>query len=460
MKHTVDLSDNDILFMDDDTGNIVISVATLPSDAAANDEVEVHFAEDPKNIVHVYTLKEFDSDNDVATLDWHKQLGESLLTEAPLANTLERAVKKSIKQDKRAAKREDKAKLQLAKKLFKRDLSPEGRKWKFYIPYSDGKYNGPLDREKVRGWYDEVAIGEELYPEITNAIVTTESGFIVRRGLEDFYRKGVKLDKSNTKLDPKYSVPWPEADDNTSDDDDDIDFSQYRIRDDADDDDDSVNTDKQLQKSEQDTDSKEADDKDSKETSNTKKSKDKHTDTRYNLGISSNTYSHFLKLLYTLRPKVYDAFDKPLDNSKINTIKYNNLGDYQIDIDGKRVPVIDWIKTAVKNKVLTEKMLAESPIIHIDDTDAMNPHNIDFKDKIRTAIEQEQAQAQAAEKSAKEQQLRDKYSDVMSKLETSKNHNDSVEDTLEVLFEALVPSSGPADSVAGELVRAWTAGPT
>ena len=78
---------------------------------------------------------------------------------------------------------------------------------------------------------------------------------------------------------------------------------------------------------------------------------------RYDFGVSSDTYKHFLKLAYLMKPVIKDAMGNvaSLDSIEdLRKISYNNLLDYKIEINGRDVELVDWMKSAVKNKVLTE----------------------------------------------------------------------------------------------------------
>lgn len=117
------------------------------------------------------------------------------------------------------------------------------------------------------------------------------------------------------------------------------------------------------------------------------------------------------------------------------------------DINDQEI-TLKWVKQ------LEESLITESPVITLDDKDTVNPAEINFKQKISQATEKERAEAAQRVKDAEIQQLKEKYADAVTKLDQSLNSDHTAVDTLEVLFDILVPASGEADSVAGELVRA------
>ena len=101
-----------------------------------------------------------------------------------------------------------------------------------------------------------------------------------------------------------------------------------------------------------------------------------------------------------------------------------------------------------------KETLTEAPVIKLNDTDIMNPGKVDFKQKIADATAEEEAEKARQAEEARKEQFRVKYKDVPAKLEASLGKGADAEETLEVLFEDLVPSQGAADTVAGEMVRA------
>ena len=443
MENYITLKDSDVISMDEATGEIEISVDALPADRKEKDRITIHYEEDLDNISHEYYVKDFDIDNRTVTLSWVKQLDEALLTEGPidwvknkLNPSLSQRVSKQMQKTNKANMKDEKN----IEKVIARDMSPEARDWKFYFPDSSGKYGKPVSQEEAKEKYEDM--GDYLTPEVEKAIVVTPTGYIVRKGTKDLYRKGFKFNEkdlnasgstSTSEEDPKK----PEGDTPPE-------------KDPSDDPKKPEEGKKTSETGEEDPKTKE------KETSDS----DKKQAGRYDLGISSKTYGHFLKLLYVMRPKLYDAFDKPVDVTDIKTladkVKYNNLADFEIEIGGKKMPAITWIKTAVKNKVLMEKVLKEAPQIFITDDELLTPGKIDFKDKIQTAIDDEKAAVIQGEKQKKMEELKLKYSDIPEIIKSSLDRNDILDTTIDLVFDKIVPSSGPAETVGGEFLRAIT----
>lgn len=108
------------------------------------------------------------------------------------------------------------------------------------------------------------------------------------------------------------------------------------------------------------------------------------------------------------------------------------------------VIALKWIKQ------LEESLLTEAPVVKLDDADLVEPNEINFKDKIKQGLEQERIDAENKAKEEKAAELRARYANVITDMKKASNTMDA----LEILFDALVPNQGPAETVAGELVRA------
>lgn len=119
----LELSDADIISMDDNTGNITVGFIENVSEG---DTVEIHFKEDEPNISHMYKVSLVDGPDSVTSLDWIKMLDKTLTedllveepvikfddndimnpTDAPLTRAINRAVEQD-KADKARKQRED-----------------------------------------------------------------------------------------------------------------------------------------------------------------------------------------------------------------------------------------------------------------------------------------------------------------------------------------------------------------
>ena len=150
-----------------------------------------------------------------------------------------------------------------------------------------------------------------------------------------------------------------------------------------------------------------------------------------------------------------DLFDNFVPDTYLN-IKFSDNNEdkvtqYKMISETDDYIVCEYIGEA---NVLTESTLTEAPIIKLNDTDIMNPGKVDFKQKIADATAEEEAEKARQAEEARKEQFRVKYKDVPAKLEASLGKGADAEETLEVLFEDLVPGEGAADTVAGEMVRA------
>ena len=100
--------------------------------------------------------------------------------------------------------------LKKGKKLLLRDMGIEGRGWIFYLAKPDGTYTDAMTYDEVKPIYDSLT---QLTPEVANAIVVTNDGYLNRKGLQDFYCQGVKFEKSDMIVLPPWRIPLedPEA---------------------------------------------------------------------------------------------------------------------------------------------------------------------------------------------------------------------------------------------------------
>lgn len=117
-----------------------------------------------------------------------------------------------------------------------------------------------------------------------------------------------------------------------------------------------------------------------------------------------------------------------------------------IDVDDSFV-TLKWL-----NKIQSE-VLTEAPVIKLGSDEVNNPDDVNFKKLIKSAEDKEEAEKQLAKKNSDIAELKTKYAGVYDDLKNSYNSK-SVTDTIELLFDKLVPPQGIADTVAGEYVRA------
>lgn len=109
----------------------------------------------------------------------------------------------------------------------------------------------------------------------------------------------------------------------------------------------------------------------------------------------------------------------------------------------------------IENYIVKDTLL-EAPTVMLSDDQLNNPSDINFGRIIKDTAEKERAEKEEAERLARKAELSRKYSNVTYKIQKVNDTSDpGIEiNRLEAAFDELVPASGKADSVAGEIVRA------
>ncbi len=89
--------------------------------------------------------------------------------------------------------------------------------------------------------------------------------------------------------------------------------------------------------------------------SDTEKSKEKNK-TYHGHSVSDKAIGNFKKLMYLTGLKVYDAMGKqvPADKTGITQIKPETLLDFEIEVNGERKPLANWIATLAKYNIIAE----------------------------------------------------------------------------------------------------------
>lgn len=449
---SLELSDSDIIEMDEASGDVTVKFI---DGVDLGDIVEVHFKEDEDNVVHRYKVTFIDGPDAVTSLQWIEMIDKTL-NEAPMTDE-ERAAKEQQKFEKGQAKaqkkqdKQDKKDMKTAQKLVKRDMYPEFRNCLFYLQNPDGTFQEPRTQEEVKPFYDKIS------PAIINAVVTTKGGFFVRRGLQDLDERGIRMTKDNMEVPATQAVKWSAEDKEAYEEQKKKEAAAKRRKEQR-------AAKKAVEKETSKGDMTPADDK-----AKTKPADDVKADTltSLNKGITKPIIDKFRKIAMATGLEVLDAFDKPVDmNSSVavGKISPETLVDYRIKIKGKEFALTDWLVHAVKNKVITEScevknimledLLFESPVISMDDEDMFDPSEFSVKNLIKKAETKEAEKVARMSREAAEAELKKVYDVVLPKFNNSIQRGDSPIKTLEVLFDELVPESGPAASVAGELVRA------
>jgi hypothetical protein len=103
-----------------------------------------------------------------------------------------------------------------------------------------------------------------------------------------------------------------------------------------------------------------------------------------------------------------------------------------------------------------EDVLTEAPTVQFGYDDMMDPSEApSIKGILQREIAREKAEAEEKAKTERRAQLQRKHSYLINEIKEAQNNPDKKpSDILNMLFEELVPSSGAAETVAGELVRA------
>lgn len=450
MMFNLELCDKDVQFIDDTSLDIIIdNDIPLMNTAKEGDIVDISYDEDKGSVTHRYTVSKID--NNKIYLIWKSKKEHEILTEA---NPF-KALKDKIAPDQatklaNAAKSAEKQANKVNKKatnLYARDVK-EGQNWKFYLQLPDGSLTKkPMSYNDVQEMYTSNNIG----PWLINAVVTTDTGFIVRRGKEDLDKQGIRFSTSTSKILPKYEQQWTDEDKSS--------FKLLTKENTA-----IANI---VKASKQDSVKKDSSNK-SRDDKNVETNKQDKVETEEPVnksevsGITPKLLDKFADVAKATGLKVVDNDMKQVSN--VNSITPQTASDYWVIVNNKEFELDKWLLAANKQNIITEdcdvhtfdaeKVLVESPIITLDDADVMNPSNIDFKEKGRKAAQIEAEKKASEAKAKKEAELKEKYEHVEVALKEAVRMNHLPMDILDMLFNKLVPPQGEAETVAGELVRA------
>ena len=122
-------------------------------------------------------------------------------------------------------------------------------------------------------------------------------------------------------------------------------------------------------------------------------------------------------------------------------------------IDKLKIEYEDAKNTLDFYKNLKNKTLLEADV-RLSQDDLFNPNSISLSGLAKKAVDKENEEKALAELEAKREKAKQVASQVIEDLEDSLSRGDRPSDTLEIIFNAFVPSSGKADTLAGELARA------
>lgn len=442
MEIKLTLSDSDVIFMDDFTGDIKLSRDVFPEELSQGETVTIHFKEDSANVDHVYHVSTMSDLENTVDLAWKKQVNKTLTEANPLNifkkktgdELISKNIEKSEKQDKKDALK--------GARLVARDMSPEAKDNTFYLQNPDGSYQKGIRQSEAKSIYTK--LGAE-HPSIANAVVLTPMNYIYRKGMQDLRNSGSSLDPNDlnkVELLPSFSKDWPEED-----------VKKYEA---------AKKRKERAAAKKQASSSTEGENAGAKEETS---AQEEPTSSAKTSLLTKPVVDKFKKLAMATGLQLVDAYDKPVNTSsamEIGKITTENVADYVIKINGKDYNLFKWLEHAVKNKVITEnleeskmtKILIESPVLQMDDEDMMDPKEFSIRGLINKAQVKESEKLARMTREAAEAELKKTYDIVMPKFKASISRGDLPEKTLEILFDELVPSSGPAASVGGEMVRA------
>lgn len=433
------LNDADVISMNEISGNIILPRNVFPEMVVQTQPVKIHFNEDNDGIFHLYNVLSINDAEDTVELAWEKQI-DNTLNEAPMTDE-ERAAKEAEKQQKKfergqakAQKKQDKQDvkdMKTAQKLVKRDMYPEFKNCLFYLQNPDGTFQDAKTQDEAKAYYDKIS------PAIVNAVVATKNDYFVRRGLQDLDERGIKMTEDNMEVPATYAIRWP-ADA----------VKEYEDK-----------------KKKEATAAKRKEARAAKKAAEKDKPKSEEIPTEgpkknpAEIMFTDKLLTKFKTLAKVTGLKVLDATGK---QTSPESVSLDNVFSYGVDINGGKYKLANWIKRAVSNDILKEsytmeqikKNLTESPVITMDDEDMFDPSDFSVKNLIKRAETKEAEKVARMSREAAEAELKKVYDVVMPKFNNSIKRGDSPVKTLEVLFDDLVPQSGPAASVAGELVRA------
>lgn len=109
----------------------------------------------------------------------------------------------------------------------------------------------------------------------------------------------------------------------------------------------------------------------------------------------------------------------------------------------------EYLKYRDLKKSLTEAEIKLSP------EDMFDPDKpVKFTDIAKRADDEEKARLAAAEEEKRKEEARANFADIIEPVEKAIAADDDPDDIIQILFDQLVPPQGPAETVAGEIIRA------
>lgn len=242
-----------------------------------------------------------------------------------------------------------------AEKILATDFNTKNKNSKFYV---DHNYSKPYTQSEWIQLCNANQGDEKFYKQRYNAVVVDESGFIVRRGLEDLSKESVRFLMGRTdKLKPEYATD---------------DYSYGNAK--APEEETSAGVDQKKDDAPQEPDNstapddkKPVDDKSSKDSKDAKTDKtsddDSQQDKTKELSQKPKTVNsrktRRLHALASLGITFLDEKNQPVDMSKNSTLDFDAMlkGKYFVKVGTSRVPFDKWYNTAKQRKILEQLKL-------------------------------------------------------------------------------------------------------
>ena len=139
------------------------------------------------------------------------------------------------------------------------------------------------------------------------------------------------------------------------------------------------------------------------------------------------------------------SFAKTLDSGVKESLQ-KAIDDLRMEYNDTKA-TLDFYK-ALKNKTLLEAD------IRISNDDMFDPSSISLRDIAKKAQKDEDDRKEQEELNKKREILKEKNLPILARAYEEMVEDGDVEKALNTLFDALVPSSGKSDTIAGELIRA------
>lgn len=169
-----------------------------------------------------------------------------------------------------------------------------------------------------------------------------------------------------------------------------------------------------------------------------------------------HSLTRFQQLARTVALDVRHESDpnKKVGYNAVRSITPETMDQYKVYLYDVKKPlsIEQFIERARKAKFLESlnQRLNESPLISLNSDERMDPSVLNLNDVVRRHVDKETADKIETENDKKRAKLKELLPNILDAIESKT----SPIDKLSAVFDIVVPSSGKADSVAGEYVRA------